>query len=80
MKAEYLETTIEQRGLIFTDKVAVVRNRRTGEVVAEVRIDKKGLIFVDKVAIAIDHKTGEKLSTRAKTSNNSRTLGKMFRG
>jgi len=66
-----LETTIEQRGLLFTDKVAVVRNKRTGEIVAEVKMDTAGLIFVDKIAVASDYKTGKKLST---TRDGSRGL------
>ena len=57
-----LETKIEQRGIIFTDKVAVVRSRRTQEVVAEVKMDNEGLIFVNRIAVAVDPKTGEKLS------------------
>lgn len=63
-----LETTIEQRGLIFTDTVAVVRNRRTGEVVAEVKMDTEGIIFVDKVAVTIEHATGDKVSTTREAS------------
>ena len=57
-----LETTIEQRGLIFTDKVAVVRSKKTREVVAEVKMDVEGFIFVDRVAVATSVKTGERLS------------------
>jgi len=57
-----LETKIEHRGIIFTDKVAVVRSRRTQEVVAEVKMDSEGMIFVDRVALAIDPKTGARLS------------------
>jgi hypothetical protein len=45
-----LETTIECRGLLKTDKVAVVRNKKTQEVVAEVRMDEKGLFFTERVA------------------------------
>ena len=52
-----LETKIEQRGIIFTDKIAVVRNKRTGEVVAEVRMSE-GSIFLDRIAVAIVLKTG----------------------
>ena len=47
-----LTTSIEQRGLIFTDKVVVVKNRRTGDVVAEVTMDTDGLISTRRVAIA----------------------------
>jgi hypothetical protein len=57
-----LETTIEQRGFIFTDKVAVVRSKKTGEVVAEVKMDNEGLIFVDRVAVAVDKRSGKTLS------------------
>ncbi|MBO3707761.1 MAG: hypothetical protein J5X21_15365 [Candidatus Accumulibacter sp.] len=57
-----LETKIEQRGIIFTDKVAIVRNKRTGDVVAEVKMDTEGLIFVDRIAVAIDPKTGQRFS------------------
>jgi hypothetical protein len=46
-----LETTIECRGWLKTDKVAVVRNRKTEEVVAEVRMDEKGIFFTERVAI-----------------------------
>ena len=56
-----LETKIEQRGIIFTDKIAVVRNKRTGEVVAEVRMSE-GSIFLDRIAVAIVLKTGQRLS------------------
>ena len=45
-----LETTIECRGWLRTDKVAVVRSKKTKEVVAEVRMDEKGLFFVERVA------------------------------
>lgn len=57
-----LETTIETRGLLFTDKVAVVRRKTTGEIVAEVKMDNEGFIFVDRVAVATDIKTGKRLS------------------
>ena len=66
-----LETSIEQRGLIFTDKVAVVRNRRTREVVAEVKMDTEGLIFVNKIAVVTDKATGDRLS---KTRENQRGI------
>lgn len=63
-----LEVEIEQRGLIFTDKVAVVRRRRDGNKVAEVRIDEKGLIFTKRVAVATDINTGKVISeTRDET-------------
>ncbi|WP_143062859.1 hypothetical protein [Bradyrhizobium sp. OK095] len=45
-----LETTIECRGLLKTDKVAVVRRKKTQEVVAEVRMDEKGFFFTERVA------------------------------
>src|SRR6185369_3388514 len=57
-----LETTIEQRGIIFTDKVAVVRSKKTGEVVAEVTMSTEGFFSVHRVATAVDVKTGSKLS------------------
>lgn len=57
-----LETTIEQRGLIFTDKVAVVRSKKTGEVVAEVKMSEEGFFTVNRVAVAYDPKTKEKFS------------------
>ena len=57
-----LETTIEQRGWIFTDKVAGVRSKKTGEVVAEVKMNNEGLIFIDRVAVAIDPRTKQKFS------------------
>ena len=58
-----LETTIEQRGIIFTDKVAIVRNKETGEIVAEVKMNTEGFISVNRVAVATDLKTGEKTKT-----------------
>ena len=45
-----LETTIERRGWLRTDKVAVVRNKKTQDVVAEVRMDEKGIFFTERVA------------------------------
>jgi hypothetical protein len=57
-----LETTIEQRGLIFTDKVAIVRSRKTGEVVAEVKMNEEGLLSVTRVAVATLAKSGELIS------------------
>jgi hypothetical protein len=57
-----LETTIEQRGIIFTDKVAVVRSKKTGEVVAEVKMNEEGFFSVKRVAVAYDPKTKEKFS------------------
>lgn len=45
-----LETTIECRGWLTTDKVAVVRNKKTQEVVAEVRMDEKGIFVTERVA------------------------------
>ena len=53
-----LETTIEKRGLLFTDKVAIVRSKKTGEVVAEVKMDTEGFIFTDRVAVATNLMTG----------------------
>lgn len=47
-----VETGIEKRGILFTDKVAVVRNKTTREVVAEVRMDEKGIFFTERVAVA----------------------------
>jgi len=55
-----LETTIEKRGLIFTDKVAVVRSKKTREVVAEVKMDTQGFFFVERIAVATNIKTKEK--------------------
>jgi hypothetical protein len=57
-----LETTIEQRGFIFTDKVAVVRSKKTGEVVAEVKMNEEGFFSIKRVAVAYDPKTKEKFS------------------
>lgn len=57
-----LETTIEQRGIIFTDKVAVVRSKKTGEVVAEVKMSEEGFFSVKRVAVAYNPKTGENIS------------------
>ena len=57
-----LETTIEQRGFIFTDKVAVVRSKKTGEIVAEVKMDTQGFFFVERIAVATNFKTKEKIS------------------
>jgi hypothetical protein len=45
-----LETVIERRGWLRTDKVAVVLNKKTQEVLAEVRMDEKGLFFTERVA------------------------------
>lgn len=53
LRAQYpfaLETTIECRGLLKTDKVAVVCNKKTREVVAEVRMDEQGLFLTERVA------------------------------
>ena len=57
-----LETTIEKRGFLFTDKVAVVRSKKTREVVAEVKMDTQGFIFDERVAVATNIKTKEKIS------------------
>jgi hypothetical protein len=54
-----LEATIEQRGLIFTDKVAVVRSKKTGEVVAEVKMTEKGVFSTTRIAVARRTDTGE---------------------
>jgi DNA-binding winged helix-turn-helix (wHTH) protein len=58
-----LQTTIEKRGFIFTDKVAVVRNRRTGDIVAEVKMDESGFIFTERVATAYSPATKERIGT-----------------
>lgn len=57
-----LETTIEQRGFIFTDKVAVVRSRKTGEVVAEVKMSEEGILSVNRVAVATLASSGDIIS------------------
>lgn len=57
-----LETTIEKRGFIITDKVAVVRNKKTREIVAEVKMDTQGFFFVERIAVATNFKTKEKIS------------------
>ncbi|HVK79004.1 MAG TPA: hypothetical protein VM915_00195, partial [Verrucomicrobiae bacterium] len=57
-----VDVEIEQRGLIFTDKVAIVRNRKTGEKIAEIQMDEKGLIFTERVAVTKETKTGKKLA------------------
>lgn len=57
-----LEATIEQRGIIFTDKVAVVRGKKSGDVVAEVKMGDHGIILTERVATAIDPKTGKEFS------------------
>ena len=57
-----LETTIEQRGLIFTYRAAVVRNRSTGEIVAEVTMKDEGLIFIKRVAVAKAKDSGDEIS------------------
>jgi hypothetical protein len=63
-----LDVEIEKRGILFTDKVAVVRSRKHGTKVAEVRMDEKGLFFTERVAIATDIKSGKTLSeTRDET-------------
>ena len=62
-----LETMIEPRGFLFTDKVAVVRNKITREKVAEVKMDTEGFIFVDQIAVAVDLKTREKISKTRET-------------
>ena len=57
-----LETTIEKRGFLFTDKVAVVRNKKTNEIVAEVKMDTQGFFFAERIAVATNIKTNEKIS------------------
>lgn len=57
-----LEDTIEKRGIIFTDKVAIVRSRKTGETLAEVTMDTEGIIFTKRVAKAVDVKTCKELN------------------
>lgn len=54
-----LEATIEQRGFIFTDKVAVVRSKKTGEVVAEVKMTEKGIFSTTRIAVATRSDTGK---------------------
>jgi hypothetical protein len=58
-----LEATIKKRGFIFTDKVAIVKNKKTGETVAEVKMDTEGFIFLKRVAVAKNIKTGKKISS-----------------
>jgi hypothetical protein len=57
-----LETKIEQRGIILTDKVAVVRNKKTGEIVATVTMDDQGIILPKRVAIATEPKSNKLIS------------------
>ena len=68
-----LETTIEQRGIVFTDKVAVVRNRRTGAVVAEVSMKEKGICSVERIAVTVDKRDG-KAREIAQTRDGSREI------
>ncbi len=68
-----LEATIEQRGVLFTDKVAVVRNRRTGEVVAEVTMKERGILSVERIAVTAD-KRGGASSEIAQTRDGSRGI------
>lgn len=57
-----LETTIEKRGILFTDKVAVVRNKINDEAVAEITMDKEGIIFEKRIAKATDLRTRQEIS------------------
>ncbi len=57
-----IEVQIEKRGILFTDKVAVVRSRRTGEKVAEITMNEKGLFFTERVAVTTDLRTGRKVA------------------
>jgi len=57
-----LETTIEKRGILFTDKVAVVRNKINDEAVAEIIMDKEGIIFEKRIAKATDLRTRQEIS------------------
>jgi len=50
------------RGIIPTDKVAVVRNKKTGEIVARVTMDDLGLLLPNRVAIATDFKSNKRIS------------------
>lgn len=68
-----LETTIEQRGILFTDKVAVVRNLRTGDVVAEVTMKEKGIFSVERIAVTVDKRDGESREI-ARTRDGSRGI------
>jgi hypothetical protein len=66
-----LEATIEQRGIIFTDNVAVVRSKKTGEIIAEVRMTEKGIISTTRVAVATRKDDGAVIS---ETHNGSRGI------
>lgn len=57
-----LETAIEKRGVLVKDKVAVVRNRRTGQVVAEVTVGSQGILVKKRVATVTNMKTKERVS------------------
>ncbi len=58
-----IEAKIEQRGLIFKENIAVVRNKNTGEPVALVMMNNEGFLFIDRVAVAINSETREAIST-----------------
>lgn len=57
-----ISLTIEQEGLIFTDKVGIVRSKKTGQVVAKIRMNEKGWFFTERQAEAIDSHTGQKIN------------------
>ena len=56
------ETTIEQHGIFSPEKVAVVRGRKSGDIVTAVRMTEEGFFDVDRVAEATSKQTGERLS------------------
>ena len=49
-----VKAVIESRGLIFSDKVAVIYNKKTGEAVAEVTMEDSGIIFETREAVLRD--------------------------
>jgi len=58
-----LRAEITQRGFFFPEKVVVVKGKKSGEVVAEVKMDVKGfLIDVHRVAEVFDPATGNRIS------------------
>ena len=57
-----LETTIEHHGIFLPEKVAGVRGKKSGDIVADVRMTEEGLFDVHRVAEATSKATGERLS------------------
>jgi predicted RNA-binding Zn-ribbon protein involved in translation (DUF1610 family) len=57
-----IDVEIAPKGIIFPQKVAVIKNRKTGEKVAEIRMREDGIFLTERVAITTNTQSNKVVS------------------